>query len=248
MNRTRILMIPALLATALMSSVAKADQFDYLIANILLLQEKPVQKELGVTEAQRAKLNGHADWMNGKMAALDKQYTEQRKKNANAKAPTAEVTKLQRDFKQRLMGELTANQVVRLREVTIQVAGYPALFDDMIAKRLGLTSKQSTTLKTSWSKTAKKADALVEKAIGIQKKAAEPVIASFGKKAPKNDAEKKARQDKVNAAVAKVQPQVKKIEAEIDSLRASFASVVSKTLTAKQIADFKALQGRPFKG
>jgi hypothetical protein len=102
------------------------DNFDYEVANVQLLSDKAVQKEVGITEAQRTKLQQYAD-------ALNKADNE---KNAELQEFGLSTSV---NFRKNCLETLTAAQLKRLREITIQVAGPRALMNRTVASKCGLT-------------------------------------------------------------------------------------------------------------
>lgn len=241
-----------LVAVALMglvgTVVASADQFDSLVANVSLLQDKSVQKELGVTEALRAKLNKHADWFNGQMKQMDTELAAARKKNPKAKVSGDKIIGLQKQLKSKVLAELSARQVLRLREITLQEAGYSALLDKTVADRVGLTAAQLKSLRDEWSRNEAKADAYGREGGKIEEKALQPIFAKYGKTEPKDKAEAEKRRNEVQAALKKVEPQLKAVQTKINALGPSFDAFVKKTCTAAQLSTLKSLQGPEFKG
>jgi hypothetical protein len=103
-----------------------ADNFDYEVANVQLLSDKAVQKEVGITEAQRTKLQQYAD-------ALNKANNEKDAELQKFGLYTS-VT-----FRKNCLETLTAAQLKRLREITIQAAGPRALMNRTVASTCGLT-------------------------------------------------------------------------------------------------------------
>jgi hypothetical protein len=244
MKRSVAVALGALFITVL----ASADQFDFLVANVSLLQDKAVQKELGVSESLRTKLNKHADWFNGQMKQMDQDLAAARKKNPKAKPSGDKIIGLQKQLKSKVLAELSARQVLRLREITLQEAGLSALLDKTVADRVGLSAAQLKSLRDEWSRNEKKADAYGKEGGKIEEKAIQPVLAKYGKSQPKDKADAEKRRAEVQAALKKYEPQLKAVQEKINALGPSFESFVKKTCTTDQLSTFKTLQGPTFKG
>lgn len=236
------------LVGVLSSALAAADQFDYLVANVSLLQDKGVQKELGVSESMRSKLNKHADWFNAQMKQMDAELAAARKKNPKAKPSGDKIISLQKQLKGKVLGELGASQVQRLREITLQEAGYSALLDKTVADKVGLSATQLKALRDEWSRNEKKADAYGREGGKIEEKALQPIIAKYGNTKPKDKAEVEKRRAEAQAALKKAEPQLKPLQTKINALGPSFEAFVKKTCTAQQLSTLKTLQGAEFKG
>ena len=225
-------LIAASLGTA--ASAKEMDAFDAQYADISILQLKPIQAELGVTEAQRTKLNAHAAWLNGQTSSIDSQV-----KSGKLKAEDAnrQMEGILASFKSRILGELTAMQIKRLREITLQRDGLIPLLDKQVADKIGMTSAQLTKLRDAYLENDKKAK-------DIQTAAFKPIFDKYAAMKPKNDAEKKALSDQANkeleAAKSRIQPQ-------LEELGRQFAQFVDAALSKGQHEAFESLKGRPFK-
>lgn len=235
MNIAKALPIVALIAGAAFSHA----DFDYEVSNIGLMQAKEVQKDMGISEAQRAKLNKHADWLNAQNKKLNSMAE---KFAAKKKQPPAvlqlESIQILKEMKRRVMGELSKQQVVRLRELTIQQAGYLALMDPSVAQKIGLNESKVGQIRSHFEQNNKDLNE-------AQKAAFDPLAKKYQNADPKaieSDPKKKAEYEKdVQAAQAKVGP-------KMEALQKDWNSFVEKLLTSQQLSAFKALQGKTFKG
>lgn len=217
-------------------AVAQAmDSFDYAVANVAILQAKPLQKELGLSEMQRAAMNKFADQFNSNMGAL----IEKMKKDKSGKPPSDSDPKVKAAFenlKKGVLKQLTPAQLKRLREITLQQSGLPALADPLVAKRVGLTTAQLKTIQTTF-------DSAIRKAADIQDKAVEAAVKDLKSKKPKT--EKEAR-DLMDEANRRAEAAHKKVEPQITKLRTQAEAKVLATLDAKQKAAWEALKGKKF--
>ena len=234
-------MRPLLLATAaLLSGIAGAQNgFDAYVANIVILQAKNVQKELGITEAQRAKMNKLADADRTQRTALMKQFqkeAEEAKKAGKQYSPDmTKVANLNVSLKKAIIGELSAAQLKRLRELSLQDAGIIALMDDTVAKEAGVTSATVAKLRTAFEAGAKQAQA-------IQEAEAKKIFARYKDKKPKNEAEANKWRDEALKELSKV------AGPKVAAVQNATKSKMEALLTAAQKSKFKALQGAEFKG
>lgn len=225
-------LVSALAAVAASFAMA-VDEFDAYFADIGILQLKPVQTELGVTETQRAAMNKHAEWLSTQSQVIDSQVKSGKMKaeDANKLMQTHLV-----NMKTKVVGELTAAQLKRLREITLQRDGLLPLLDKKLCEKIGVTDAQRKKLTDTYVANDKKAKQL-------QTDAFKPIFDKYNKMTPKTDAEKKKlaeQADKeLNAAKDKIQPQ-------IDKLSKEFVTLVDSTLTQGQKDAFLKLKGKPF--
>jgi hypothetical protein len=231
-NPVKFLLATALAALGALSSAQ--DEFDSYFADIAILQLKPVQTELKVTEAQRAKMNQHADWLKTQGAAIESQVTSGKMtKEAANRLMAAHLGAL----KKRIIGELSASQLKRLREITLQRDGLLPLMDQRMADKIGLTKAQLTKLRDAYLANDKKAK-------DLQQQTFAPIFEKYEKMKPKSDAEKKTLTDQANKELDAAK---KKIQPQLEALGKSFADLVEATLTKGQKDAFNALKGTPFK-
>ncbi|MCU0317193.1 MAG: hypothetical protein MUC92_11440 [Fimbriimonadaceae bacterium] len=229
----RLLGVASVALVALPVLAQQRDQFDYDIAELRILQLRPVQDELKVTTNQRAKLTTHASWFNGELQKLDKQFAETRKSNPRAQPPLSAVQNLERQLKQRCFNELNATQLRRLREITLQQAGPLAVLDPRVARRIGITDATRQDMERRFQAQQQRVRKIADDALA-------PLNRKYGNTQPKDQAEAQRRQSEAQAALAKVQPQVAKIEQE-------FMAFMDRTLTAEQKAAYQRLLGAAFR-
>lgn len=213
------------------------DAFDKHASNMALLQTKPIQRELGVTEAQRAKMNAAAAVYNKQMSAV---AADMQKAASSGKKPPADVKKRADSalaaLNNSVISQLTPTQLKRLREISLQAAGAASLADDQVGKRVGLSPDQIKKIRSIYEAAIKKAAALEEKAV-------DAAIGDLKKKTPKSDAEAKKlyeeAQKRAQAARQKAAPQSNKIriQAEVDAM---------KLLTPQQKAAWIMLIGKKY--
>jgi hypothetical protein len=212
--------------------------FEEQVSEFTLLQSKPVQIELGIDEALRNKMNKFAEDFNAKANKLQEDYRKSAEGKTNPPpAPMDKLAELEVTLRKNVYGLLSTAQKKRLSELTLQTAGYPAMMNPVVAKRVGLSDAQLKRLRDAYQKTGEKVNKLQEAAI-------KPIYEKYGKEKPANAEEQKATQDKINAeakaAMEKIAPQLK-------ALRDEWLLVMKKTVKAIQLNKFEALQGKPFK-
>jgi len=213
------------------ASAQTVDPFDAHCADVLLLQSKNVQADVGITQAQRDNMNGFAATHRAKMADLEKQYREQHK-DVNA-----QVAQAYQAFKANILGQLTPAQGRRLREITLQGVGLAALRDQVVTAKVGMTQAQATKYDTIYKEGAKKFADTEQAAIAPILKPYEGKTAKTKEEAAKLDKEVQA---KLLAVKKKVQPVLKQIRDKYDAqLRG--------VLTPPQTKNYQALLGKPFK-
>lgn len=233
MNRLPVLSVILVLASGAFAQ--RADPFDLQVANVIILQAKPVQKEVSMTEAQRAKLNTFAQDFNKKKDAFFKAEQDRQKKEGSKFQPNeGRLRSLFSAFRDQVLSQLTAKQAKRLRELTLQEVGMASMLDSHVAARLGITQAQLQKLQSAYEDGAKRSAAITQAAV-------EPIRAEFKGKNPNDKKTRDLFNQRMTAAERATQPKLEKIKLET---RAKFNSI----LTAKQLSDWKALQGTPFKG
>lgn len=227
----------ALICFALVTAAvaSRADDFDKMVASVVLLQNQAVQKELAVTTAQRSKLNTYAEKFNKDQKA----YIEQVNKNSGGKNPPkrdqARELKMVSDFKTNILTVLTEKQIVRLRQISLQAIGVAALADDMVAKRVGLNQTQVTKIRSIVEGGLKEGQKISDAAMAQAKK---------GIKEPKTEAEAKKADAEFNKRWKVYGPPAQK---KLDALRTKTISTVMGVLTAGQTSTWKSLIGPSFK-
>lgn len=213
-----------------------ADPFDFHCADITIMQLKPVQKELGITEAQRAKMNDAAATHRTRLTTYDAQQKAAKVKDTQPQVQ-AKLRGYFDELKKNVLDSLNAAQLKRLRELTLQKAGLLALLDEIVAKRVGLTGAPYESFRKTFSEGAKAAG-------DIERTNLKPIFDKYAAKKPKDDAERKsletAMRAELEAASKKVGPQIQKLQNDTQVKLVGM-------LSASQKAAWQALQGKPFK-
>lgn len=229
---TRLTVLVALGAFAAQAAFAQ-NEFDFYFADIAILQQKPIQAELKVSEAQRANMNKHADWLAAQGKSIEGQVNA--KKLTPDEANRLMVAHIA-TMKKKVIGELSAPQLKRLRELTLQRDGLLPLLDQKMADKIGMTKAQLTKLRDKFVENDKKVKDIQATAFG-------PIISKYNAMKPKSQAEEQTligqRNKEFEAAKKKIQPQ-------LESLRKGFEDLVESTLTKGQMDEFNALKGKPF--
>lgn len=229
----------ALLAIAAIASIAsvQADAFDRQVASIVLLQNQAVQKDMKLTESQRTKMNVFAEKFNN----TQKAYLEELKKQSNGgktqpKRDQNREMKMVSDLKTQVLNILTDNQIVRLRQISLQAIGVAALADDTVAKRVGLNTTQITKVRS-----------IVQKGLADGQKVNDDAVnqAKKGIKEPKTEAEQKKAQEAFQKNWKNIGPGAQK---KLDFIRNKSIADVLAVLTPGQKTVWKGLIGPEFKG
>ncbi len=229
------------LSTVILASaslgLAQAVSFDSYASNLALLQDKQIQTELGVTEAQRKTLNTHAEWYNGQTALVQKSAASA-KTQAQQKELSKKLEGLMAQMKTRCLKVLTPGQTKRLRELSLQLQGPAVLLDDRVAKEVGASADQLKKMRALYEGNIKKVSALQEKTF-------RPIAEKYDKQAKgKTGAALTKIQEAMNkemgAAQVKVQPQVQ-------ALAADTRNGILKLLTPAQRTKMQTLMGKPYK-
>ena len=216
----------------LAASALAAESFDVHCANIQYLTDKKIQADVGISEAQRTRMNKHADAYRARMAAYQKEL-EQTKKQPDE----ARLQRMILDMKAQVIAELSASQVKRLRELTLQFTGLAGVLDEVVATKIGITSANLTKLRKIFADGHDKVEKI--KAM-VQEEAFKPYAGKKPKDQAEEDKWKKDVQARGTAAAKRYAPRVKQIEQDTQA-------AMLKIVTVQQQNAYKALQGVAYK-
>lgn len=216
------------------ASAIAADEFDMYVADVAILQAKAVQTELKITDAIRAAMNKHATWLDSQVANIDRLV----------RAGTITVAEGNRrtsvhlaTLKSKVLGELSAAQIKRLREITLQRDGLGPLMNKRVSDKIGMTAAQLKKIREAYVTNGNKAKKIRQTAFA-------PIFEKYGKMKPQNDTEKKQLEEQANK---ELDAQKKRIQPQLEALGKEFEALVAGTLTKGQKDAFKELKGAPFK-
>jgi hypothetical protein len=232
----RSLLLPLLLALATFGH-AQVDPFDYHCSEVILLQAKPVQTELGISEAQRKKMNDAAETHRTRLTTYD-QIQRAAKTKDSREVMNTKLKGFFDELKQGVFSALTPAQLKRLRELSLQRAGLLALLDDIVAKKIGLTGAPYEKFRKTFSDGAKQAS-------DVERNNLKPIFDKYTprmKAAKTADEKKKIEADmrpELDSAGKKITPQIKKLQEDTQQKLVSM-------LSAQQKAAWQALLGKPF--
>ncbi len=218
-------------------ALAAPDPFDFNVANVVILQDRRVQNELGITEAQRNKMNVFAKTQRDSAGRVYAAAQKGKQKDLSA----AQKAEIQRGFltlRTGVLNVLNPGQLRRLRELTVRAAGTAALLDVNIGRRLNITPAQRKTLGASFTDGQRRAR-------GVQEKVFAPIVAKYKAKKPKDAADMKRTQLAFNAEMKAAgqgaAPALREIEA-------TTAKRMLAAVTPAQRAGLEALKGKAFAG
>jgi len=223
----KAILLSVLVAVAAMGQAVQLDPFDYHCADVILLQDKGVQGELAITEAQRKKMNDAADTHRTRLTTYGAQQRAAKTKDTPQQS-TAKLKGYYDELKKGVFTALSAGQLKRLREITLQRAGLLALLDDVVAKKIGLTGASHTKYRTTFSEGAKKAG-------DIERSALKPIFDKYeGRiKSAKSEADRKKveaeMRPELEAAGKKISPQIQKLQADTQATLVGILSAQQKT-------------------
>lgn len=229
--------LPALFIASATIGMAQAETFESYASNLALLQNKGVQTELGITEAQRKTLNTHAEWYNAQTAEIQK-AAPNAKTEAQRDALSKKLQGLMVQMKARCLKVLTAGQTKRLSQLSLQLQGPAVLLDDRVAKQVGVSADQLKKMRALYEGNIKKVSAMQDKTF-------RPIAEKYEKqrKGKTGDALKKiddAMNKEMMAAQVKVQPQVQ-------ALASDTRNGILKILTPAQRTKMQTMMGKPYK-
>ena len=213
------------------------DPFDFAVANVVILQDRRVQNELKVTEAQRNTMNAYAKTQRETAKKVYDAARAAKQKDLNAAQRQSIAAGFQK-LRTGVLNTLSKPQLRRLRELTIRSAGTASLLDPAVGKRLGITAAQRTRLAASFTSGQKSLRA-------AQKQAFDPILAKYKGKKPKDAAEMKTVQAAFNAEMSAAG---KRATPAFRNVEVTTAKAMMNVLTAGQKTSFAALQGKPMPG
>ena len=225
-----------LLPAVLIAGAATAqDAFDFRVSDLRLLQAKQVQSDLGITAAQRARLNVAADAHKARLT----EYQKQLQALGTTNPDKARLGAFLQTLKKEALAVLTPGQLARLRGITLQRLGLVSLTDDGVASRVGLSAAQVGRIKAAFQAGRTRFLAVQQSA----RAAAAPIAAQYKDRKPKTPTEAAALQKEVEGKVlpirARFLPQLQAVGKQTD---ADMLAVLS----APQRVKWAALKGRPF--
>ncbi|MBL8060561.1 MAG: hypothetical protein JNK63_07605 [Chthonomonas sp.] len=221
------------IAIALMGSVFAQIEFDKEVCDITLLQTTEVKTELKVTQAQRAKMNSASSGYNAVAKKIeDKMRKGQQPTEAEQKQMRAAFDKMRIG----VLNVLTAVQIKRLREISLQTAGLLALTDPAVTKKVGLSASQVSKVKTYLKDSYQQAGDLTE---AVHKK----LESEFKGKNPKTDAEKRRLAEQYQK---RLREEMKKIEPKLTKIQTDGRARIMAVLSAGQRTIWNSLLGKPF--
>lgn len=213
------------------------NEFDAYVADVRILQQPAVQNELGITEAQRRNMNKHAEWFDQVQQDLNAELTSN-----GAPETQQEVAALSQEFgeklapkiqemERRVLGELTPGQLKRLREISLQAAGYAALADERVCDHIGLSEAKVQAIQTAFNEMQRKVGELRQGVAATMRQAyPEP---------PQTEEKAKEFRERQQKEMEKIQPQ-------ISAAGEAYIKVVEEQLSTIERAAFEALLGEKF--
>ncbi len=213
----------------------KMDQFYFHAADVALLQVKPVQKELGVTEVQRKRMNSFADIHRGRLKKLEDEY-KKAKKDPQEAPKDPKLVGFFYELKLNVMRTLQPAQLKRLGEISLQRVGLAALTDDVVAKKVGMSKDQTDKMRTAFQAGGTRYAA-------AEKAAATPVLTKYKDKRVKDQKEAEAMQKQFDA---ELKVAMQKAGPGLANIRTTAETNMKAILTAQQLAKYQALLGKKF--
>jgi hypothetical protein len=147
------------------------------------------------------------------------------------------------ELKRGVLGQMSATQIKRLRELSLQAAGLLGPLDPVVAKKIGMSSAEMKKYQDTYISGKTSAEKLLRDALApIQQKYTKLALPYRGKEKEheKELADLQKRFDtEARAASMKVKPQVEKITSDTEKKLRGM-------LSAKQTATWTSLQGKKF--
>ena len=208
---------------AFTAAMACAQSFDDQIASIILLQDKAVQKDIGVSEQQRDAMNKFADAHRAKLAAYYKQV--------KGKPDEKKLYEMFSVMKHGVLSQMTPSQVRRLREISLQYLDFTALADNTVGAKIGLSPAEHEQ---------------IIKLVGSMQKKGQSIEADAKRIVDADPRVAKAKTQQEKDAIAK--DAFMKIMPRLQDLKADARKQVLAVLTPAQRTTWQQLLGKPFQG
>jgi hypothetical protein len=209
---------------------AFADSFDAKVASVILLQLKPVQKEIGLTEGQRTAMNKFADAHRAKLKAYYDQLGNSGQPNEQKLLTFFEA------MKAGVLSQLTPPQLKRLREISLQALDFTALADHVVADEVGLSASQQVKVKQVVT-------VGVTRANDIRNTAVNKATGDLVKQKPKTEKEQQALSDEYNR---RAEAATDRVSSQLNQIRESTRQQVMALLTSTEHAKWEMLLGKRF--
>lgn len=228
----------ALILTAICTAQnVKLDAFDAGHADIVLLQSKAVQKDIGLTKSQRDAMNVVATTHRKRMEAFGLKLQKQGKDPRTLARNDPTVAGYVLNLRKGVLGALTPKQLTRLRQLTLQRIGTSALVDAGVATRIGVNAPNLKKMRADFEAGRLRLER-------VEKTVTAPIMAKYKDVKPKSRAEAEqyqteARQD-LAAASAKAKP-------ELEAISQDVSKRIMSHLTSTQKKSFQDLLGKPFR-
>lgn|GEM_PF-1686092 len=206
-----------------LSKAERDKRFDAHCADIMILQTKAVQSELAVTKDQRDKMNVFAQAYDAKAKKLKEEL------KASGKKSDKRLLDYFDELKAGVLKQLSHQQVVRLREISLQKFGLIALCDEVVGQQIGLSPDQQKKMRTTYDEGKLKFDTALGK-----------VYEPYRKKVPHTQAEAEAIRAELKGklAIAKY---------PLLAIRDDYDKRMRAIMTSTQKAAYAALLGKPYK-
>jgi len=226
--------VAALLFGLLVCALVSAqNNFDYTVSSVILLQSKPVQKEIGVTEQQLSAMNKFADSHRAKLKVY---YLSLQKSKSKNKPSETRLLTMFNELKKGVLGQLNASQLKRLREISLQELGFSALGDAAVGTRIGLSSSQQRKVQAVLNTG-------ITSANRVQMRAINDATGDLQTVKPKNATEQEKLRDE---ATRRAEAAAERVSPQVSSIRESTRHQIMTLLTPKQRLAWAELQGKPF--
>lgn len=223
-----------LLLALVQAPFAQQDQFDFHVGSLILLQDKAVQAEVGITKAQRDRMNKFAESHREDL----KKYGQQLQATKTSGGP--DQKKLETMFlglKKKVFAEMSAKQLKRLREISLQSLGFAALNDEIVATRVGINKDQLGRIRKTF-------ESGFSEAANIEKLAVQGALQPYENRKPKDEAEAKKLYDEAEKKAAAAR---QKVAPRVDAIRTFTKNKIMSILTPQQKTNWANLQGSPFR-
>ncbi len=231
--------LPWLLVISLpiLTSSVRADEFDNHVSDVALLQVKAVQKEVGISDAQRARLNVHAGAHKSKLVAYEtKLKAEMQRSKKQIQLDQKVLMGYFSTLRSAIIKELKPAQTKRLRELTLQRSGLVGILDQKVAAKVGVSNSQLEKMRSAYVAGAKQV-------AEIEQKALNKILVQYKDKKPKDQTEanklQKEAGQKIESERRSIQPTVVRIQ---NGTRDKMLAV----MTESQKNAYKVLQGKTF--
>lgn len=223
------LLLPALFAAGA-AQAQVTNSFDVHVGDVALLQDRHIQTDVGITAAQRTKMQAAANAHSQRLQEYQKQLQALGQTNPDRAKLIGFLNTLKKD----VFAVLTPAQGHRLTQLTLQRIGPIALTDPIVGKQVGLTDAEKKRMVDAFNAGKAKFNTAQQAA----RTAAMPIAAQYKGKQMTPALQKEAE--------GKMEPIKSRLMTQANTISKQTDAAMLAVLTPAERAKWTALKGKTF--